>query len=119
LSGPPGYFGADQAAVYGALLAEALALLEQGPAIIGARPRDEIDEGLRTLHVGRPGRHIILFRVGSEHDGSIDVLRICTMPWILRGMWAARTESGSGIAGRVNTTMAGKGPANAFRFGSG
>ncbi len=69
-------FGALQAASYGDLLAVALARLECGPTIAGARQRDEIGAGLRTLHVGRRGRHIVLFRVGSEPDRTIDVLRI-------------------------------------------
>jgi toxin ParE1/3/4 len=56
--------------------AEALSRLESGPRIIGVRQRDEIGSGLRTLHVGRPGRHVILFRVGSAADRTIDVLRI-------------------------------------------
>jgi len=71
-----GRFGPAQAASYGDLLAIALARLERGPATAGARQRDEIDTGLRTLHMGRRGRHIILFRVGSEPDRTIDVLRI-------------------------------------------
>ena len=69
-------FGVMQAGAYGELLAASLARLERGPAIAGARQRDEIGAGLSTLHVGRRGRHIILFRIGSESDRTIDVLRI-------------------------------------------
>ena len=69
-------FGATQAAKYGALLARSLARLERGPIVAEVRQRDEIGAGLRTLHVGRRGRHIILFRVGSELTATIDVLRI-------------------------------------------
>ena len=69
-------FGAMQAASYGMLPGEALAHLERGPTIAGARRRDEIGAGLRILHVGRPGRHIILFQIGSEAGRTIDVLRI-------------------------------------------
>jgi toxin ParE1/3/4 len=69
-------FGALQAASYGNLLAQTLARLERGPNIAGVRQRDSIGAGLRTLHVGRRGRHIILFRVGFEGDRTIDVLRI-------------------------------------------
>jgi toxin ParE1/3/4 len=69
-------FGATQAAAYGGLLAAALARLERGPAIAGVRQRDEIGADLRTLHVGHRGRHNILFRIGSEPDRTIDVLRI-------------------------------------------
>ncbi len=69
-------FGAMQAASYGGLLAVALARLERGPATTGARQREEIGAGLRTLHLGRRGRHVILFRIGSELERTIDVLRI-------------------------------------------
>jgi toxin ParE1/3/4 len=69
-------FGISQTASYGALLAESLARLEGGPGIAGARKRDDIGKGLNTLHVGRRGRHIILFRPGGEQDRTIDVLRI-------------------------------------------
>jgi toxin ParE1/3/4 len=69
-------FGAVQAASYGGLLAAALARLERGPAITAARQREEIGAGLRTLHVGRRGRHVIMFRIGSGVDRTIDVLRI-------------------------------------------
>lgn len=71
-----GRFGAVQAASYGNLLATTLARLERGPTIDGTRQRDEIGASLRTLHMGRRGRHIILFRVSSEPDWTIDVLRI-------------------------------------------
>jgi toxin ParE1/3/4 len=69
-------FGISRVAVYALLVAETLARLEFGPDIAGARQRDEIDSGLRTLHVGRRGRHIILFRISTELDETIDVLRI-------------------------------------------
>ncbi len=71
-----GRFGAAQAAAYGDLLATALARLERGPATAGARQRDAIGPGVRTLHVGRRGRHVNLFRIGSERDRTIDVLRV-------------------------------------------
>jgi len=69
-------FGTRQAAAYGALLAAALTRLERGPSIAGTRSRGEIGEGLLTLHLARRGRHLILFRVGSETERTIDVLRI-------------------------------------------
>ena len=71
-----GRFGAVQAASYGDLVAASLVRLERGPTVSGARKRDEIGAGLRTLHLGRHGRHVILFRVGSDADRAIDVLRI-------------------------------------------
>ena len=69
-------FGAAQATSYATLLAEALARLEHGPTITGARQRDDIGARLYTLHIGRPGRHIILFQIGSTRVETIDVLRI-------------------------------------------
>lgn len=69
-------FGELQAAAYGTLLATALARLERGPTLPTVRRRDDIGAGLRALHVGRRGRHIILFRIGDEHARTIDVLRI-------------------------------------------
>jgi toxin ParE1/3/4 len=46
----------------------------------GAKPRDDIAPGLRSLHVarsGRKGRHIIIFRArGSDKTAVIEVLRI-------------------------------------------
>lgn len=69
-------FGRLQANSYAALLAETLARLERGPTIAGTRQREEIGAGLHTLHVGRRGRHLIMFRIGSESNRTIDVLRI-------------------------------------------
>jgi toxin ParE1/3/4 len=69
-------FGALQAAAYGDLLAVALARPARGPAIAGVQQRDEIGTGLRALHIGRRGRHVILFRIGSEPERTIDVVRI-------------------------------------------
>ena len=69
-------FGRAQAASYGNLIAAVLARLERGPNIAAVQRRDEIGAGLHTLHVGRRGRHIILFRIGSEPERTIDVLRI-------------------------------------------
>jgi toxin ParE1/3/4 len=69
-------FGNAQAISYGNLIAAMLARLERGPNIAAVRRRDEIGAGLHTLHVGRRGRHIILFRISSELELTIDVLRI-------------------------------------------
>lgn len=69
-------FGAPQTVAYGDLLAAALVRLQRGPAIAGVQQRDEIGAGLRILHVGRRGRHVILFRIGSEPERTIDVVRI-------------------------------------------
>jgi toxin ParE1/3/4 len=69
-------FGVAQAAAYGNLIAAVLARLERRPNIAAVHRRHEIGAGLHTLHVGRRGRHIILFRISSELELAIDVLRI-------------------------------------------
>jgi toxin ParE1/3/4 len=69
-------FGAMQAVAYGELPASALARLEHGPDIIGARRRDDIASGLRIMHIGGRGRHLILYRVGDTKEPTIEVLRV-------------------------------------------
>src|SRR5438067_681627 len=73
-------FGAVQATAYGQLLRDALNALEAGPDIIGARQREEIGAGYRTLHIARNrrrARHFILFRVaGPADERVIRVVRI-------------------------------------------
>jgi toxin ParE1/3/4 len=91
-------FGASQATRYGNLLAQTLARLERGPNIPGMRQRDAIGAGLRTLHAGRRGRHIILFRSGGERDRPVDVLRIFTR---LDGSGAARAAGRLSGGGEV------------------
>ena len=68
-------FGVRQAQVYRDLLVEAITSLGQGPAVPGSSARDEILPGLRTLHVGRPGRHFIVYRAGAADD-TIEIVRI-------------------------------------------
>lgn len=50
-------FGDAQAIVYAQTLSMALEVLTEGPTVIGARARDDIIKGLRTLHVARRDRH--------------------------------------------------------------
>ena len=73
-------FGEAQARIYADTLNEAIEALMEGPDVAGARRRDEISEGLMTLHVargGRRGRHFVLYRVGGEGEPlQIDVLRL-------------------------------------------
>lgn len=69
-------FGAAQAVAYGGKVAAALARLARGPAVPGARAREEIGAGVRSLHVGARSRHVVLFRVGSEAARTLEVLRI-------------------------------------------
>ena len=69
-------FGKGQARIYAETMARAIEALEDGPDVVGARTCDDIQPGIRTLHIarqGRAGRHFVVFRVtGSE----IDVLRL-------------------------------------------
>lgn len=70
-------FGVGQAKSYAETIALAINALKHGPAILGSKVRDEIEPGVRTLHVarqGRKGRHFVVFRVGG--DQLIDVLRV-------------------------------------------
>ena len=70
-------FGATQARTYAVTISRALQASEDGPEIPGSKLRDEIEPGIRTLHVarsGRKGRHFVVFRV--DGDGFIDVLRL-------------------------------------------
>jgi toxin ParE1/3/4 len=69
-------FGEGQANNYAETIALAIEALEGGPDVLGARAREDIQPGIRTLHVarqGRAGRHFVVFRAtGSD----IDVLRL-------------------------------------------
>ena len=70
-------FGQRQAEIYQSTLLEALSMLENGPDVPGSTAREEILNGLRTLHVarqGRRGRHFIMYRPAD--DQVIEVLRI-------------------------------------------
>lgn len=70
-------FGTTQADRYGALLADAIRALRAGPGIPGVKARPELGPYLYTLHVGRSGRHFILFRaVDTKENREIAVLRI-------------------------------------------
>ena len=67
-------FGRRQAQTYGDLLAATLGALLEGTDVAGSTPRDEILPGLRALHMRRPGRHVVLYRV-PEPD-VVEVMRI-------------------------------------------
>lgn len=69
-------FGEGQASTYAETMALAIEALEGGPDVLGARARDDIQPGIRTLHVarqGRAGRHFVVFRATGAN---IDVLRL-------------------------------------------
>lgn len=70
-------FGKAQAKTYSETISQAIQALRDGPDVLGSKLRDEIELGIRTLHVarlGRKGRHLVVFRVGG--DRAIDVLRL-------------------------------------------
>lgn len=70
-------FGKGQADSYAETITLALEALRDGPEIPGAMARDEIQPGIKTLHVarqGRKGRHLVVFRVSAGQ--TIDVLRL-------------------------------------------
>jgi toxin ParE1/3/4 len=71
------FFGKAQATSYSQTISQALQALKDGPEILGCKSRNDIEPGLRTLHVarlGRKGRHFVVFRVGGAH--TIDILRL-------------------------------------------
>jgi len=78
------HFGEAQARSYAETLSAAIEALAVGPTIPGATQRQDIAEGLVTLHVARKGkkgrslgRHLVLFRVGlDQKQQAIEVLRI-------------------------------------------
>jgi toxin ParE1/3/4 len=70
-------FGPQRAAVYAETLSLAIGDLANGPDVLGAKRRDEIGNGILTLHVarhGRRGRHFVVFRISDTT--TIDVLRL-------------------------------------------
>lgn len=70
-------FGTRQAEQYAETITVAIEALHDGPEILGAKVRDEIGPGIRTLHVarqGRKGRHFVAFSVSEGH--MINVLRL-------------------------------------------
>ena len=70
-------FGQQQAAIYAETLSLAIGALAEGPEVLGVRRREEIGNGILSLHVareGRKGRHFVIFRDGGAN--TIDVLRL-------------------------------------------
>ena len=71
------HFGAKQARAYLQTITLAIEALVKGPDIPGARTRDDIRIGVRTLHIawlGRRGRHFLIFIANPEK--TIVVLRM-------------------------------------------
>ena len=73
-------FGEAQARSYAETVSATLNELAGGPAVLGAKKRDDILKGIFTLHVsrkGRKGRHFVMFRVGRVPGHNvIEVLRL-------------------------------------------
>ena len=70
-------FVTRQAEQYAETIALAIEALHDGPEILGAKLRNDIAEGIHTLHVarqGRKGRHFVAFSVSEGHI--INVLRL-------------------------------------------
>lgn len=69
-------FGERQAETYAETLTLAIEALHDGLEQLGAKARDDIGPGIRTLHVARQGRsgHFVVFR--EAKDQYIDVLRL-------------------------------------------
>jgi toxin ParE1/3/4 len=69
-------FGEGQASTYAETISLAIEALAEGPDVLGAKARDDIQPGIRTLHIarqGRAGRHFVVFRATGSN---IDVLRL-------------------------------------------
>ena len=73
-------FGVAQARSYEQLIKRAIGSLKAGPNVPGARKRDEIANGLFSLHVahgGQKGRHFVIFKTGNnEEEAVVIVLRL-------------------------------------------
>lgn len=72
-------FGEAQVNIYAETLASALEAMIIGPSVPGARRRDDILQGLYSLHIarnGRRGRQFVMFRVAPGERDVIEVLRI-------------------------------------------
>lgn len=72
-------FGPRQARTYAKTLSAALEALSDGPSVVGAQRRDDINKGLHSLHVARAsrkGRHFVVFRIARDEDRKIEVLRL-------------------------------------------
>ena len=69
-----------QAGIYGETLTRAIQALTDSPYVPTSRERDDIAEGLTTLHVARAarkGRRLLLYRIAIPSEPpTIDVLRL-------------------------------------------
>jgi toxin ParE1/3/4 len=69
------HFGIKQARRCRSTILAALRDVSNGPDIIAARERADIRPNLRSLHIARLGRHVILF-TASEDNPQIRIIRI-------------------------------------------
>jgi toxin ParE1/3/4 len=70
-------WGAGQRQRYRALIGDGLKALLDDPNHPASRARDEIFPGVRSYHIakpGRPGRHLIVYRIGPDRD--VQVIRV-------------------------------------------
>lgn len=74
-----GQFGEQQARVHTETLSAALRDLRFGPTLAGVRVRDDIANGILTLHLarrGRKARHFVMFRIAAHQAHVVEVLRL-------------------------------------------
>lgn len=73
-------FGVNQARIYAETLTLAITALTEGPAVAGARYREDLGKRLMSLHVarlGRKGRHFVIFRTRRRGGNEVvEVLRL-------------------------------------------
>ena len=69
-------FGSTQAERYSQTIDTALASLSAGPSVFGSRDCSVGERNLRSLHLPRPGRHLIVYRVADAQRLEIEVVRI-------------------------------------------
>jgi toxin ParE1/3/4 len=67
-------FGPRQAARYADLMLAGIDVIAENPFSSRSREREEIGGGYRTVHLARPGRHFILYRM--EGTDTVLVVRI-------------------------------------------
>ena len=76
-------FGARQAEQYAETIALAIEASHDGPEILGAKVRDDIGAGIRTLHVARHGRKgAISWPSQYRKDTSSMSFDYCMTAWI-------------------------------------
>lgn len=67
-------FGPRQAERYADLILAAIDMIAENPLSKRSRDRAEIGGGYRSVHLARPGRHVLLYRLeGAE---SVQIVRI-------------------------------------------